>query len=161
MHDLVLRLSERNLQYAVMHLEDIEDARMCVQPAGLTNHPAWIVGHIASSMDLVLRALGRQANLPEPWNTLFGWGSKATAVRAAYPSKADLLQALQRQHQAVAGALAATSAETLEKPLEDERLRQFMPTIGEMVCSPLTNHQALHLGQLSAWRLAMGMSLKF
>ncbi len=160
MHELVLRLSQRNVQYALMHLEDIEDAKMCVQPAGLVNHPAWIVGHIAGSMDLVLRTLDREGNMPASWNAQFGWGSKPTADRAAYPSKEQLLQALQRQHQAVAEAISATPVEAFDQPLQDERLRQFMPTVGGLVFSMLTNHQAIHLGQLSAWRLAMGMELK-
>jgi hypothetical protein len=35
MADAVIRLSQRNLFYARTHLEDIDPARICAQPAGV------------------------------------------------------------------------------------------------------------------------------
>jgi hypothetical protein len=39
-------------------------------------------------------------------------------------------------------------------------MRKFAPRVGDAAVGIATTHEAIHLGQLSAWRLAMGMPLK-
>lgn len=160
MIDIILRIAERNLQYAKVHLEDIDESKWCVQPSGVINHPAWIVGHIACSYDMLAGMLQLPPALPTEWGKLFGWGSTPVSDRALYPSKQALLDALDRQHKRLADAVAKARPETLARPIEDEMLRRILPTVGDCVCSILTSHEAIHLGQLGAWRLAMGMPLK-
>ena len=60
MMDYILTASRRNLAYGTMLLEDIEDARMCDQSGTLVNHPAWIVGHIVGSYDVIAKLLQQQ-----------------------------------------------------------------------------------------------------
>lgn len=160
MIDIILRISARNLQYARTHLEDIEDSKWAHQPSGVINHPAWIVGHIAGSYEMLAAMLELPPTLPADWADKFGWGSTPVADRSAYPSKQALLDALDSQHRRLADAIAKVRPETLAKPIEDEMLRQILPTVGDCVYSILTSHEAIHLGQLGAWRLAMGMALK-
>lgn len=45
----------------------------------------------------------------------------------------------------------------LDSPLPDERYREVFPTLGHAVLHILTVHTAIHLGQISAWRRAMGL----
>jgi hypothetical protein len=39
-------------------------------------------------------------------------------------------------------------------------LQTFFPTIGDHIVYMITAHQVDHLGQLAAWRRAMGLGLK-
>ena len=41
--------------------------------------------------------------------------------------------------------------------MPNQEFRQIMPTIGDGLGYLLVAHEANHLGQLSAWRRAMGM----
>jgi uncharacterized damage-inducible protein DinB len=80
----------------------------------------------------------------------------AKPAAAGYPAKAVLLKAYEEAHQRlVAAALAATPEQLQELP--PERFRSRFPTLGHVMLHMLTNHQAVHLGQLSAWRRALGL----
>ena len=160
MMDYILTASRRNLAYGTMLLEDIEDARMCDQSGTLVNHPAWIVGHIVGSYDVIAKLLGLPEAMPKEWAGLFGWGKGPVADRSLYPSKAELVAAFAGQHERIAAALAAASPETLARPIENEMMRKFAPRVGDAAVGLATCHEAIHLGQLSAWRVAMGMPLK-
>ena len=43
-------------------------------------------------------------------------------------------------------------------PLPDKRFRDTFPTLGHAVLHILAGHVAVHVGQLGAWRRAMGMA---
>ena len=46
----------------------------------------------------------------------------------------------------------------LAKPLPDVRYRDRFPSIGYAAVHILSGHTALHLGQLTVWRRAMGLA---
>ena len=54
-------------------------------------------------------------------------------------------------------ALAAADPAQFEREMPDEEFRQIMPTVGDGLAYLLVSHEATHLGQLCAWRRAMGM----
>ena len=58
---------------------------------------------------------------------------------------------------AVKAADAATLAATLATPHPHEGARKYFPTIGDHVVFLMTSHEMDHLGQLAAWRRAMGL----
>ena len=47
----------------------------------------------------------------------------------------------------------------LAGPLPDERYRDVFPALGHAILHILTVHTAIHLGQLSPWRRAMGLPI--
>lgn len=157
MIDHILAAVEGNLGYAQALVADVPDERMCEQPAGYPNHPAWQIGHIALTCDSVGGMLGVDPALPAAWKDLFGMGSQPTGDRPAYPSKSELTEALHSSHARLCDALRAADASLLAKPVPDEMLRNLFPTIGAVTISVLTAHQAIHLGQLSAWRKLAGL----
>ena len=153
----ILHVSNFNANLVRTFMEAIPDDKMCVQPAGLPNHPAWQVGHLALVRSMVAKqAAAFDAGYPEAWSPLFGRGSTPLADRAAYPSKADLMATYNRGHEAAIKAVSALTPAQLEGTHTLERLKPFLPTLGDLITQMLIGHDGLHLGQLGDWRRAMG-----
>lgn len=136
---------------------DIPDERLTEQPHGASNHPAWIIGHLAVSLQTMGGELGLTAWLPDNWPEQFGTGSQPISERGAYPSKQDLLENLEEGRRRLAVALASFNKERLSIPLPDERYRILFPTLGHAVTHILGAHFATHVGQVTVWRRAMGL----
>lgn len=53
-------------------MRDVPDTKMCVQPsAGLVNHPAFTLGHLATGSALIAKYLGSTFEIPDGWDALF------------------------------------------------------------------------------------------
>jgi hypothetical protein len=157
---------ERTLNNLMRHfakslVKDIDDADMAREPFPAANHAAWVLGHIIVSTDGVVKLLGGEATTPEEWNALFGRGSTMSYDRAAYPSKDELLAALEKTFDAACAAAAIATPEQCARPHHVEMLRRGLPTTGDLIAMLLTTHVAQHLGQLSAWRRALGKPAMF
>ena len=148
---------EMNLKRAVQIVDDIAEEQMAVQPSGLVNHPAWTLGHLASTSNSLAGMHGLPSTFPEAWRDSFQMGGIPSGDRADYPSKAELVAQLRAQHDRVAQAVAAAGAEQLGRPTSNPRLRERFPTVGDFTAALLTNHEANHIGQLATWRRAMGL----
>jgi hypothetical protein len=158
MLDLFLPLYNFNLAYTHKLVDDIPDERLCEQPVpGVSmNHAAFLIGHLAWSKDRLAEMLGGgPSQFPDAWKPLFAMGSKPLPDRAAYPSKAELLAAFDAAHARLPEAVNNASPELLASPAP-ERMRSRFPTMQNVVVGMMVGHFAMHLGQLSAWRRALG-----
>ncbi|MHC4959188.1 MAG: DinB family protein [Planctomycetota bacterium] len=151
-----------NLRYAAELVADLTDADWC-EPAGpgLENHPAWTLGHLVSGADLLAEDLGLARDMPAGWRELFerrGPGDPRLPEpdAAAYPKIADVLAELRRQHARIEQQWRSLPDETLAAPLE-WRFDGDFPTTGATALFMAVTHEALHLGQLAAWRRARGL----
>jgi hypothetical protein len=156
---------ERTLYDFVLHYitqlsADLDDARLTEQPAPGMNHPAWILGHLALCTDYGAMMLGDEMRCPEAWHKLFGPGSTPTTDRSAYPSKAELLDALIVGHKRVSEASKKADPVRMATPhdVQIAYLKKWIPTKGDLLAHLMTTHAAGHIGQLSAWRRINGMS---
>lgn len=145
-----------NLEFAKRLVEDIADEDMAHQPPGIPNHPAWTLGHLVIGSSFAAMMLGQQPPQQEGWMELFGRKSEPTSDRSRYPSKSDLLGALEAIHAQVAAACEQAGDEQLDQPVPDEEFRQLMPTVRDGLVFLMTAHEATHLGQLAVWRRATG-----
>jgi len=148
------------LAYGQKLVADVPDEKMCAQPVPgqIMNHPAFLLGHLAWANDNRAAALsGQQPTFAAKpgCKELFGMGAKPSTDRSAYPSKAELLKAFEAAHARLGEAAAKATPEALAEPTP-EPMRARFPTVGAMVLGLMTSHFATHLGQLSAWRRAMG-----
>jgi uncharacterized damage-inducible protein DinB len=146
-----------NLYFAERLVADLTAEQMCQQPHGVVNHPAWSLGHLASASVGLLKALGHDASLPVGWGEAFKAGGIPSSDPSGFPSKDELLSTLESLHDRVTTAVKAADAATLATPHPDEGAREYFPTIGDMVVFLMTSHEMDHLGQLAAWRRAMGL----
>jgi hypothetical protein len=149
------------LQYCRTLVGDIADEQLAEQPHAGVNHPAWILGHLAWAADGALAMLGAPKVLPDEWKTLFASGSKPSASRAVYPSKNELLRAVEGGYLQARQKAASASPERLSRPTTSPRAKETLPTFREMVAFLLTGHMGVHLGQLSSWRRMLGLPPTF
>src|SRR5262249_52282041 len=149
MLDSEIKINQFLMGYCRMLVGDIADEQMAEQPLPGVNHPAWILGHLAFSADRGMTLLGAEKALPEAWTALFGPGSKPTPSRGTYPSKEELLRAVEQGFERFRQKAATATPEQLSRPSTNPRMREGLPTIKEGVAFLLTGHMGVHLGQFS------------
>lgn len=104
------------LHYCRLLTSDLPDEQLAVQPVPGINHAAWILGHLAIGTDSAARLLGERPACPPEWREKFGPGSVVVTERSAYPTKTELLAAIEAGHARVAQAVANVSADRLSRP---------------------------------------------
>jgi len=142
-------------------IADIPAAKFARKPEGVdTNHPAWILGHLAIYPDMVLEMIGRPelADPDERLTKLFEQGAECQddADGSIYPTKDALTARFTSRMNTALSALAEADDETLSKP-NTAFASEHMPTVGALANFLVGHHVMLHAGQISAWRRAMGM----
>lgn len=144
----------QNLAYAKRLVADLTDEQCTQQPLAVRelNHATFVLGHLAYVCDVGATLLGLPA-LHANMKDAYGMGAKPGT---SGPAKAELLALYEAAHNRLVAAALAAKTELLQE-LPPERFRARFPTIGHVVLHLLTNHQAVHLGQLSAWRRALGL----
>ena len=153
----VLHVHALNLGFATRLVKDLSDDQMCAQPHGLVNHPAWSLGHLAVAANAAGVTLGLTSALPAGWEETFKTGGIPTADKAAFPGKDDILRVLAEQHARNAQALSNADPAALAVPHPNEKRRGHFPTVGDFAIFLMTAHEMDHLGQIAAWRRAMGL----
>ena len=156
-----IRINQFLIQYGRMLVSDIPDERLTEQPSPGVNHPAWILGHLALTGDSVARLLGGEKVLAESWGALFGPGSQPGSSRGNYPTKEELLRALEERYERCRQLASEATADALSRPNPMPGLREGLPTVGDLAAFLLTGHLGLHLGQLSMWRRMSGFAPLF
>ena len=146
-----------NLDRARTLIRDLSDAQMVRQPHGVVNHPAWTLGHLAQSSDQLAAALGLASTFPAPWKEAFRTGGVPSSDAAAFPAKDALVAELAAQHERVARAIEVAAPAALAREHPNECTRTRFPTIGDYAFFLITSHEGSHLGQIAAWRRAMGL----
>ena len=162
----ICRQLDFNLAYAKMLVEDLTDEQMTAVPGkGFENHPAFTLGHLVSGMSLMviddIEQVRQPGFMPEGWKELFlrrGPGDPRMPEEdvSLYPSKEELLAELERKHNMFKECLINFSIDELLAE-EEWRFSKYMPTNMDSIIFMCVNHEAMHLGQLSAWRRAMGL----
>lgn len=166
--ETALRLYAWNLEYARALVADLAPTQ-CTQACGpgLENHPAWTIGHLVTGSDLLAADLGLARELPTGWQELFerrGPGDPRLPVADpdAYPPMEELLDELARQHRRVEMVwrekleARSPSGPALSAPFA-WRFAGALPTLGDAALFLAISHEAMHLGQLAAWRRAQGL----
>lgn len=149
-----------NLLYAKELVQDLSEAEMTTIPSyGLENHPAFTLGHLVSGSALLAEDLGDSFEMPEKWKELFlrngpGDPRKPDPDPTKYPGKEILLEELVHQHSKVKALLLTVDKGKFSEPIK-WRFSKFMPTVYDLVVFMCISHEAMHLGQLAAWRRAM------
>ncbi|MGE0191239.1 MAG: DinB family protein [Planctomycetota bacterium] len=146
------RLEQRRLR---LLLEGIDAASWTLQPAGVVNHAAWTVGHLAASMEAIGGELGLAPWLEPTWRTRHGEGSTPVDDAVAYPPPSVLWSRFEDAADRVASAVKQVGNEAWFGPLPDERYRATYPTLAHAVLHILVGHTAAHVGQLGCWLRAV------
>ncbi len=162
MLEYIINQYDFNLEFARQLVLDLTEEQMTYIPSeGLVNHPAFTLGHLISGSAMLVEDLGGDFDMSNEWKKLFlrkGPGDpRLPKTGVEYPAKKDLITELSRQHDLVKGRLNKQTEEGLSKRIK-WRFNSYMPTLLDIIFFMCINHEAMHLGQLSAWRRAMGMN---
>jgi hypothetical protein len=153
----LLKAAAVNVDYARRLVADIPEDRMAEQPAPGMNHAAWVLGHLAYVFDSMISVWDQKPSMSSEWKELFNVPSQPHPDRSRYPSKAALWDAYEKAYQRIVDAVKAASDADMDREFPNPKLRGSLPTVGVAMVHILTSHQGQHLGQLSAWRRALGM----
>ncbi len=149
------------LKYAVNLVEDVPDELLHRSfGVGLENHPGFTLGHLTIAAALTAKYLGGPYNVPQGWDDLFrrtGPGDLRLPASdgSSLPPKDSLITELTRQHEIVEQRIRQLEYDHFEKPLK-WRFDQHFPTLSDMLTFMCITHEAMHLGQVAAWRRAGG-----
>src|SRR5687768_6576897 len=83
-----------SLDYFREQVADLPAADMVAQPSGARNHPAWLLGHLTFTCQMLGGAVGLTPWLPEDFAQRFGAGSVPVADAGQYEMKEDALAML-------------------------------------------------------------------
>ncbi len=135
-----------------------DGARWVAQPVtGRTiNHASWIVCHLTLYRRVILD-LVRGTPFDDPLDAPFGRGSRVSPDPAAHPAPSEMLAEIDRLGAEVLAALDQAPPDRFEAPNPLPRWRELHPRVGEQLVTLMVKHESFHLGQLSAWRRAMGL----
>ncbi|MFO0811486.1 MAG: DinB family protein [Gemmataceae bacterium] len=145
------------LDYAQRLAADIPEEKMAHQPAPDMNTPLWVLTHLAICTDYAAELLGGTKVCPESWHRDFGPFSKVGEHQGPVGTKAEILAALAAGHARVTELAKTPDSAAMAQANPFEFVRKPLPTVGLLLAHLLTTHEAIHLGQLSAWRRVQGM----
>lgn len=157
------------LGYAERLLKDVRPDQFArlARPGGVliqSNHPAFVFGHLSLYPPRVMQLLGHSAGgaaVPPAWEGLFKAGCECRddADGTLYPPMAALTDQFFAGYKIALGHLASADDQLLlkENPAEG-RMKELFPTIGAALGFYVGGHVQMHLGQVSAWRRAIGMT---
>jgi hypothetical protein len=151
----ILRSWQYQRDYAVKLVADLSDADMVSQPIPgiVMNHPAWVFGH-CGIYPPVLAAMLDEQPFEDPIKHRYGRDSRPSSNRADYPPKDTIVADFLAGHDHLAAVLGRVDPAVFARPIPLERWRQRFPTIADAVAHLMLEHEAGHLGQVSAWRRA-------
>jgi DinB superfamily len=136
---------------------DCDEATWTKAVPGAVNPPAFVVGHLAMSLDLALNLLGQPGLCPPEWHSNFGPEADPAKVSIAYPSRSEYLAVMDRCVDAIAEAAKSQDAAAMAAP---QSFKFFVntpiKTVKDCVALLMTTHFSLHIGQLSMMRRVTG-----
>ncbi len=158
--DYIVPAASTSIHYGQLLAESIPAQQFAHMPHPGMNHPAFCLGHMVLSANAVLKMLGREDLVAEPegWGDLFEQDVECVEQDGRYPEKDLIVQLYVASHEAAVQVLPTTPEEVFqrENPAEG-RFKELAPTIGAAVNFLLVFHHSVHLGQVSAWRRAIGL----
>ena len=155
------------LGYAERLLQDVKPeqfARFANVGGSLieSNHPAFIYGHLSLYAPRIVEQLGGNASGLAPsdrFQELFSKDAKCVddPEGTIYPPMGEIVSALMKGYSAAVATLDQAADEAFCEPNPNEAMRDKFPTIGAMHGFYVGGHFMLHMGQMSAWRRAIGL----
>lgn len=148
------------LRFARKMLTDLINAipedKLCAQCTPADNHALWTMGHMASSYRWFSGLIGaKPSDVPQEYDTLFGYKSTPGPDASAYPSAAEIrrhftdsFETFVRAAEALTDAQAAAPCASDSMGFAKDKLQAV---------DRAAWHEGWHAGQLSALRRALGL----
>ena len=158
--DYIVVPLRRAIGFGELLTKDIPPSQFAHMPHPTMNHPAFCIGHLSLYPNRIFKVIGQPELIVEKsgYPELFQAGTKCVEQDGRYPAKDEIVAYYLERYNAVSAVVATLPDEVFqrENPLEG-RLREIFPLVGIAVNFLLNNHHMMHLGQVSAWRRAVGL----
>jgi hypothetical protein len=119
------------------------------------NHALWFAGHMANTDNFLLSLVAPQLAVPlEGYGARFGMGSQPVDRAEEYPPPRDVLETMRERRRTLLSVLEELSDEDLARPTPPGS-PDFLPDFAA-VFEMANWHEAMHAGQLSVARRALG-----
>ena len=155
MKRMAINRLEWDARFSDSLLNALPDEHMLTRAGGAGNHAAWVLGHMAQSMDFIVAMVSGEARvLDESWDVLFGGGSEPADDCSGYPSLPEMREGLDRARartmEWVNGLDETTMFEPVPEPLQ--------PFANDAISVPFTivAHNLFHVGQVATIRASLG-----
>lgn len=159
--DVIVGQLQSGQQLIDMLTKDLSDGEMFKAAAPGTNHPAWLVGHIAVSEDWMLTKLaGAPPRHPQALHDLFKGGKPCTPEAAKYPPRKEIMELFVNQRATSIEAIKLFDEHRWQERFADAKPTDFFPTFGAL-WALMGTHQYWHIGQLATCRAALGKKPTF
>jgi hypothetical protein len=139
-------------------LKDLMDQHLALAPTPGGKTAGWLVGHLAVTGDFGRRLCGLKPMCSKEWRALFNPGSFPSLDPSSYPGMNELRSTMLDVYRDLLVQGPDATAELLAQPNPYTPAIEAFPTSGDFAAYLMTGHLAHHLGQLSAWRIAAGLS---
>jgi hypothetical protein len=164
--ELIARPAQRILGLAANLVDDIPADHFARLPKigdtrASINHPAFVLGHLALYPGRVLELCGIDASdlaCPASYDEVFAAGKECRddPEGTIYPARDEIIATFTDRHTRGLERLHTLTDADLERDIAIDRYREIFGTAGVGVNFIMNTHLGFHLGQLSAWRRAMG-----
>lgn len=154
----ILITFKRNGPYALRLVGDLAPEQFVAQPlpGRMLNHPAWVLSHL-NVYAPICAAMLRAERFEDPLEARYGQKSEVSPDPAEYGAPSELVAEYRRLHDDAERALIDADSGIFAAANPLQRWRAVHPTVGDMLVTLMVKHESGHLGQLSAWRRAMGL----
>jgi hypothetical protein len=131
--------------------------------AVISNHGAFVLGHLSIYAPIIVKQLGGDAAAINPSERFVAVFSKDAQCQddpsgTIYPSQEEIVERFFAGYQAALASLREAEDSLLRQPnLTGGRSTDLFPTVGSMLAFYAGGHVMLHLGQMSAWRRMLGL----
>ena len=127
-----------------------------------SNHPCFVMGHLSLYVSRIFQQLGRDDSTYAPSEDFTKLFSKdAICVDdpdgSIYPPMDEVSTAMLDGYRAASAALRDADDAVFMEENPNEVMRGKFPTKGAMLGFYVGGHVMMHVGQMSAWRRAMGL----
>jgi uncharacterized damage-inducible protein DinB len=147
----LLATLERNTQVVRKNTAGISQEDSLLAVAEGSSNLNWLIGHLVSSRDGMLRLLNSETTWDAARGSKYGRGSQLPDPAAVEPLE-ELLASLDRSHELLAAALTAATAAELAEPSGQRDLSklEWLGFLGW--------HDSYHTGQTALYRRLAGLS---
>lgn len=167
--EIIADSCDMGVRYAQRLLKDVaaEDFGKFARPGGqvvVSNHPAFVYGHLSLYPERVIKDLdqdGSSVAASEEYQKLFS--HEATCQDdpdgKIYPAKDELVERMIAGYEKASEVLRASDDALFTRENAAEgRMKELFPTNGSALGFYVGGHVMIHIGQISAWRRAMGLA---
>jgi uncharacterized damage-inducible protein DinB len=137
------------------YLNDMTDDELLARAVPGSNHLAWQLGHLISSEQSLLAAIGAEVpDLPDGFAEKHGKENTGSNDPGDFLTKGEYLARMEQMHAAAAAAIDKTDEAELDTP-SPEAMRSYFPTVGSILLMA-GSHEMMHAGQMAAIRRKLG-----